>query len=160
MIHPQKATKFLVCFATLIFHLISFGQDVIASQGGSYIGIGVELDFTIGEPVVESLKNQTTEIYAGFHQPHWSVLDVKDFSSTIQATVFPNPTEDVVHIKLDHAENLRYLIYDEQGRLIYETTNHALETTLNLEKLSMGVYNLIIQFQEEFISSVKLIKTI
>ena len=154
-----KNIELLLIVVLACFHFNLMSQEVISSQGESYLNNGIELDFTLGEPVVESMTNQTIEIYQGFHQPSIRILDVTDYSSPIKISAFPNPTQELVHIKLDCAENLTYLIYDEQGKLLQEKTNHAIETTLNLETFNSGIYNLIIQQQGEVISTIKIFKS-
>ena len=52
--------------------LIGFGQitspSVISSSGNSYNNGGVNMDYTLGEIVVETQTNTTTILTQGFHQ--------------------------------------------------------------------------------------------
>ena len=63
----KKLLLILLCLP-----LISFGQitspSVISSSGNSYNNGGVNMDYTLGEIVVETQTNSTTILTQGFHQ--------------------------------------------------------------------------------------------
>jgi D-alanyl-D-alanine carboxypeptidase len=68
-------------------------------------------------------------------------------------TVYPNPTNGLVHIKIPNQTIQIIKIYDLQGQLIKETT----DTTFNLENNSNGTYFIEVQTKQGFYHN-KLIK--
>ena len=68
-------------------------------------------------------------------------------------TVYPNPTNGLVHIKIPNQTIQIIKIYDLQGQLIKETT----DTTFSLENNSNGIYFIEVQTKQGFYHN-KLIK--
>jgi C1A family cysteine protease/PKD repeat protein len=84
-------------------------------------------------------------------------LSVEEFQSEMKAfndlNVYPNPTEDVFHIKLNVFNDgpVNYKVFDLQGRLVFadETEGYPdLNYELNLGKISNGIYILEVSTQE------------
>jgi hypothetical protein len=53
---------------------------VISTQGGTYSGSGLVLDFTVGEVVINTASTSTGShtLTQGFHQSKWSVVGIRD----------------------------------------------------------------------------------
>ena len=69
-------------------------QEVVATQGNSYTNGDVSMDFTIGEVIINTGTDGSTDIIQGFHQTNWSVTALDSYSPIYEATVFPNTTAD------------------------------------------------------------------
>ncbi|MEN8250213.1 MAG: hypothetical protein ABFS32_14870, partial [Bacteroidota bacterium] len=76
-------------------------QEVVSSGGETGTAAGYEISWTVGEPVIETVSDGTNTLTQGFHQTKLTVTSVNEFSiSGIELKVFPNPTEDYVHIHI------------------------------------------------------------
>ncbi len=132
--------------------LFSFAQEknvsVIATAGGTSKGSNVILEWTVGEPVVETVSNGAAVYTQGFHQPILQVQrwknenDVAIIKSSIR--VYPNPTAAVVNIQLEKSLKvpLHIALIDMTGKTLFNNTVNAgaLSQKINVSRLSQGAY--------------------
>jgi hypothetical protein len=131
----------LVLFS--LFATISVSaQEVLATQGDSYSNASANIDFTIGEVVINTVTDGTNELTQGFHQTNWNFVGLEDYAPDYQATIFPNPTQDVLNIKTSTFENVTYTLYDAQGKLVIQNILTAEQTPIQVSQLAPGAYSL------------------
>lgn len=75
------------------------------------------------------------QIYAG--------MDERDYSDHIR--VYPNPCSEYVEFSFDDkslsgAEDMKLLLFDQNGRMLKETTFNVFHSRLSLEQVSPGLY--------------------
>lgn len=89
---------------------------------------------------------QTTTITATLPDPCSSALQTSEISSKGSFTIFPNPTSNVVNIRLDEitrSERINVKIYDLAGKIVFSQNNFEAnhkDVTLRIERLVAGVY--------------------
>ena len=136
----------------VLFSLFSaatvYAQEVVSTQGESYSNTSVNIDFTIGEIVINTGTDGTNDLTQGFHQTNWNFLGVEDFAPDYEASIFPNPTSDVLNIKTSSFENVTYTLYDAQGKLVLKSTLAAEVTLIQVSHLAPGAYSLQLTFEE------------
>lgn len=98
-------------------------RDVMGSAGGYAFAVGRNFEFTLGEPVIESVENNTIVLTQGFHQPETCPLVVVGISAIAEAsglTVFPNPTLDELHLHFSAAagKTFQIQIFNAAGQLV------------------------------------------
>lgn len=148
----------LVLFS--LFATISVSaQEVIATQGDSYTNASANIDFTIGEVIIATGTDGTNDITQGFHQTNWNFLGVEDFAPSYEATIFPNPTSDVLNIKTSTFENVTYTLYDAQGKLVMQNILSAEQTPIHVSQLAPGSYSLTLNNETQNLKTFKLVKT-
>lgn len=123
-------------------------QEVVSSQGGSYSNASANIDFTIGEVVINTGTDGTNELTQGFHQTNWNFVGLEDFAPDYQATIFPNPTQDVLNIRTSTFENVTYTLYDAQGKLVMQNILSAEQTPIQVSQLAPGAYSLELIFED------------
>lgn len=137
----------LVLFS--LFATISVSaQEVVSTQGDSYSNGSANIDFTIGEVIINTGPDGTNVITQGFHQTNWNLVGLEDFAPNYEATIFPNPTEDVLNIRTSTFENVTYTLYDAQGKLILQNILSAEQTPIQVSQLAPGAYSLELIFEE------------
>lgn len=106
--------------------LLGFGQStspsLISSSGDSYSNSHTNIEFSIGEVVIETHQNNNI-LTQGFHQP---ILKINTAVSELDfvTKVYPNPTSSFVIVELENNNIIGdILIYDIHGKLII---NHKL----------------------------------
>lgn len=116
-----------------------FGQQVISSSGGS-LQNGSQMDFTIGETVIETLGS-TTYLTQGFHQTEIGIVNIADETQG-QVKLFPNPANASVTIELVNLnfDNSKIEVYDSSGRIVSQETARFPRTTIDVAHLSNGMY--------------------
>jgi hypothetical protein len=110
--------------------MIGFGQvtspSVISSSGNSYNNGGVNMDYTLGEIVVETFQPTVTPLpltytilTQGFHQGILKVTTSVE-NIAIETKVYPNPTTQYLIIELEKSVDADLLVYDINGRLVLQ----------------------------------------
>jgi hypothetical protein len=126
----KKST--LVLFSLFALFSVS-AQEVVATQGDSYANASGGIDFTIGEVVINTGTDGAKDLTQGFHQTNWNFVGVEDHTPSYEATVYPNPTSDLLNIKTSTFENVTYTLYDAQGKLIMQDILTGEQNTIDIE---------------------------
>lgn len=134
-------------------------QEVISTQGDSYSNASGNIDFTIGEVIIATATDGTNDLTQGFHQTNWNFLGVEDFAPNYEATIFPNPTSEVLNIRTSTFENVTYSLYDVQGKLVLQDILSAEQTPIQVSQLAPGNYSLTLNNEKENLKTFKLVKT-
>jgi len=134
-------------------------QEVVSTQGESYSNASANINFTIGEVIINTGTDGTNDITQGFHQTNWNFLGVEDFAPDYEATIFPNPTQDVLNIKTSSYENVTYTLYDAQGKLVMQNLLSSEQTLIQVSQLAPGSYSLTLNNVQQQLKTYKLIKT-
>ena len=134
-------------------------QEVVATQVESYSNASANIDFTIGEVIINTGTDGTNDLTQGFHQTNWNFLGVENHAPNYEATIFPNPTEDVLNIKTSSFENVTYTLYDAQGKLVMQDILSAEQTPIQVSQLAPGGYTLTLNNQTQNLKTFKLVKT-
>jgi len=137
----------IVMFSLLYATTIS-AQEVVSTQGDSYSNSNAGIDFTIGEVIINIGTDGSHDLTQGFHQTNWNFLGVEDFAPDYEASIFPNPTSDVLNIKTSSFENVTYTLYDAQGKLVLQSILAAEVTPIQVSHLAPGAYSLQLTFEE------------
>jgi predicted esterase len=73
----------------------------------------------------------------------------KNNENRLDATVFPNPTTSLIHIKMNSlSANTQARITDMQGKIVFIKNNISTDDTLNMEHLPKGVYFILLENNE------------
>ena len=148
----------LVLFS-LLNTITVYGQEVVATQGDSYSNASANIDFTIGEVIIDTGTDGTNDITQGFHQTKWDFVGLENHAPNYEATIFPNPTEDVLNIRTSTFENVTYTLYDEKGKLVMQNTLTAEQTPIQVSHLAPGSYSLKLNNETQNLKMFKLVKT-
>ena len=147
----------LVLFSLFATLTVS-AQEVLATQGDSYSNASANIEFTIGEVVINTVTDGTNDLTQGFHQTNWNFVGLEDHASNYEATIFPNPTEDVLNIRTSTFENVTFTLYDAQGKLVIQDVLSAEQTPIQVSQLAPGSYSLTLNNQTQNLKTFKLIK--
>ena len=156
MLNMNRCT--LVLFSLIASGIVS-SQEVISSQGDSYSNASANIDFTLGEVIIATETDGTNDITQGFHQTNWNFLGLENHAPDYEATIFPNPTEDVLNIKTSSFENVTYTLYDAQGKLVMQNILSTEQTPIQVSQLAPGSYSLTLNNETQNLKTFKLIKT-
>ena len=133
-------------------------QEVVATQGDSYSNTSGSIDFTVGEVVINTGTDGSNSITQGFHQSNWKFVGVEDHAPNYEVSIFPNPTEEVLNIKTSKFENVKYTLYDTQGKLVLHGKLSAEQTTIQVRKMAAGSYSLVLNTGKQILKTYRLIK--
>jgi hypothetical protein len=136
-------------------------QQVISSAGASATGTGVQLSWTIGEPVIETFTGTSAKLTQGFHQ---SMLSVTAIDPTLfpelQVSVYPNPVSTQLRYKIsgERIQNLSYRLFNAEGKTILNKTVENPEELINMEIYTSGIYLLKFFREDDPLKTFKIVK--
>jgi hypothetical protein len=130
---------------TLISSTFSFAQsitpDVTASAGAHFAITSVQMSWTLGETITETLSDGSTQLTQGFQQSNIQLVGISDFDFTYSVTAFPNPTIDVVRIQLsENSVDGRLNIIGPAGKIVLEREITESDFLLDFASYSQGTY--------------------
>ena len=144
---------------SLLSTLAVSAQEVVATQGDTYSNASANIDFTIGEVVIDTGTDGTNDITQGLHQTNWNFVGLEDFAPDYEATIFPTPTSEVLNIRTSTFENVTYTLYDAQGKLVMQDILSAEQTPIQVSQLAPGNYSIILNNETQNLKTFKLVKT-
>ena len=151
--------KTTLLFLPVFFSAILFGQEAISTQGDSYSNASGNIDFTIGEVIINTATDGTNDLTQGFHQTNWNFVALEDHSPSYEATILPNPTSELLYIKTITFENVTCALYDAQGKLILQDKLSSEQTLIQVSQLAPGSYSLTLSNKTQNLKTFKLVKS-
>lgn len=160
--------------------LFSFGQslvpNVISSGGNYHQNASGSLQWTIGEPIIETFSRPQGILTQGFQQSNYTI---SLFDSThivffpkfnenqiiipnFTVTVYPNPASDFINIGINSTEasNTKIELLDFSGKLILKENIIELQHQIDLSSIPQGIYFLrVTNYLSGFYKSFKIEKT-
>ncbi|MEH6537403.1 MAG: T9SS type A sorting domain-containing protein [Psychroserpens sp.] len=144
-----KKTTVLIFYLTFPVFLFSqqLSKTVLISQGNVEKMESMTLEWTLGDPFVETIIQKDMVYTQGFLQPEL-IFRTSSFDEKIkfQVSIFPNPFEAYLNIKTTNDVSLEIELFDLNGRsldpeiMTVKPGNYVLET----KNLASGIYMLSI----------------
>lgn len=149
-------TSFFVCISLYAQESFSASADQVSGAGGS-------LSYSVGQVVYATYRDKNMgSVAQGVQQTYniTALLGVEIAAIKLELMAYPNPTQDIVTIKIDNYKNesLTYQLYDLQGKLWDSQSLQGAQTQLDMKDLAGGSYLLSIQENEALIKTFRIIK--
>jgi hypothetical protein len=151
-------TKNTLVLFLLFASLVVTAQEIVATQGDSYSSASGNIDFTIGEVIINTGTDGVTDLTQGFHQTNWNFVSIEDHVPSYKALIFPNPTSAILNIRTSTFENVTYTLYDAQGKLVLQDKLSSVQTPIQVSQLAPGAYSLILNNDTQNLKTFQLIK--
>ena len=151
--------KKLITLLALSSALKTTAQEVVATQGDSYSNTTANIDFTIGEVIIDTGSDGNNYITQGFHQSSWNFTGLEDYAPNYEVSIFPNPTSEILNIKTSVFENVTYTLYDAQGKLILQDKLSSEQTPIKVSQLAPGNYSITLTNEIQNLKTFKLVKS-
>jgi hypothetical protein len=125
-------------------------SQVIDASGGTHRANGYSMTYSIGQTAVETLKSANYIITQGFQQANQNtMIDTKDEPQQpdFQATIFPNPTQDVLNLSIENTneKGFRIALYNLAGQQISQSSFLGNTHQIEVSQLPVGEYILRLQ---------------
>ena len=155
---------YVLIYLSMIFYIKQSNaqvQSVIASSGGHINGQNVFVSFTIGEPVIQTLKKPDMTVTQGFHQSTLTVTTIdilEELSVSIEA--YPNPVTDELKLVVDKEllPEASYSLVDMWGGLVTQDMLEGSITKVSFQSLVPAVYFLKVNQGITTIKTFKIVK--
>lgn len=138
--------------------------EVISTAGDYHSDANYNVTWTVGEPVIKTIGNQTHFITQGFNQTQWVIVGVWNFIPTnINASVYPNPMSTDLNLSFPGVGNLQevyqFVVYDLLYKPVFTSQIESEEENYDLSFLSNGTYLVHVMDQSgRFLKTFKVIK--
>jgi len=152
--------KQILLTLTILSVLTVYGQQHIVSSNGASLKNAVgQIDYTIGEPVVQFLVKSDCMVSQGYHQPAISIIEVRHLNLDFIAEVFPNPTTSVLKLKLEEFEGVSYQLFNADGKALRTSVISNNITSIDVEDYANGYYTVrLIDSDNKKLKSYKFLK--
>lgn len=127
-----------------IFPLHSFAQTLFGTTGGTLSDSQVQVDFSIGEPIVANISTVDFAYNIGFQQPDYGLFTSVVKTETPDYQLFPNPFSSVFRFEAD-SEIESYLLLDANGREVFQSSTSGTDFEHQVSNLPKGLYQLRVQ---------------
>lgn len=152
---------FLLCLAGA-----SFAQSAIVPVGGDAQSNNGSVSFTVGQIAVQTSadNNGSISIAEGVQQPYEIMTVGVDNHPqiTLNAVVYPNPTENLAQLKLNGFEipsgGLRATLYDGNGKLLQSLTVTGELTDFQIGRYATGTYYLELRDGRQLLKTFKVVR--
>jgi len=142
--------------------LTVYAQEAVPASGGEASGSGGSVSYSAGQVVYTTHTATTGSVAQGVQQAFEisTVLGVEDHLINLSFMAYPNPTTDMLTLKIDNfnQNNMKYALFDIQGRLLVQQKIQQINTNISTKNLSPSIYFLKIFGQNNLLKTFKIIK--
>ncbi|MFK7787021.1 MAG: T9SS type A sorting domain-containing protein [Crocinitomicaceae bacterium] len=137
----KKILLGLVLIASSTTNAQSVTPEVTASAGAHFAIPTLQISWTLGEPITSTLTNSSAQLTQGFQQSTISLVGISDYDLSYSVEAFPNPSADVVRIRLSEnvSEGSLNLI-DPTGKIVLMQDITESEFQLDFSPYAQGIY--------------------
>lgn len=137
--------------------------DVIATSGSAMKNSELQIEWTIGEILVQPIQNSALQITQGFHQPDFLISGTETLPEDIGVIrAFPNPVGDHLEIKveLNQLLPLQIQLFDSHGKLCWTSSSESISwfDSMPTSTLAGGQYFLHFLIGNQFSQTLKIQK--
>lgn len=145
----------------ICFFSTARAQEIVANSGSHFTTNQKQISWTIGEPVITTFSNENFHLTQGFHQTKIMVTAVNQISElTANILAYPNPTSDVLKVKIDNAEQqgLHCILYSTDGRMMFQKQIESSISEIPMHSYVSATYFLKVFDSDKALKIFKIIK--
>ena len=159
--------KIPVLIALFTFISISvYSQSAIVPVGGNAQSNSGSVSYTVGQIAVQTSSNSSGSVFIaeGVQQPYEIMtIGVDNYPQiTLNAVVYPNPTENLAQLKLNGFEipsgGLNATLYDGNGKLLQNLTVTEELTDFQIGHYASGTYYLELRDGRQLLKTFKVVR--
>jgi len=150
-------------FMYLTFLLGAFSvnaQEALTVSGTNANSSSGTVSYTIGQPFYVSSQGPDGSLSEGVQQPYEisGVLGIDEKDIDLKIKAYPNPTIDVLQLYIGNHQDMSFILYDLNGRLLQKGIVHSQTTQIDMQGLPQATYFLLVKNKEKEVKSFKIIK--
>ncbi len=148
----------ILLFAFSSLEAQSLSPEVVATAGDTYSSSTVQLDWTLGELMTETIAG-TIVLTQGFHQGNLILTSVEDLAGNIGTIkVYPNPTTGSISVDKETIGEIQLVIMDMKGSIVLQENLSASFSEIDLSQLPGGLYVLRLSDGKQAARSIRIKK--
>ena len=146
----------------LLANQLAYSQNAITFSGGKATGSGGSARYTVGQVFYSTNTSTTGSVSQGVQQVfEFQTLSNPALTSVnLTAVTYPNPTKDFIILKITDKgiNNLRYTLFDVNGKAIASGSITESSTQVQMKYLSIGAYVLKVSQKNKALKTFKILK--
>lgn len=152
----------IILFALLFAAIASYAQQVVANSGNTGSAAGYTVDWTLGEPAIETFTGTNNILTQGFHQTQLVITALKEnLYPGLEVKAYPNPTGNFLKIEVIQPgnEEFQYVLTDIEGRKVMKKKRFTDAEDINMSSYVPGIYMVIVSnSKQERVKIFKIVK--
>jgi hypothetical protein len=154
--------KISLLTSVLVATQLVYSQEAISFSAGEAAGAGGSISYTVGQVFYTTYTTTVGSVSQGVQQAfEFQTLSNPAFTSVnLAAVTYPNPTKDFIILKITDItlHNLRYTLFDINGKAIASGSITESNTQVQLKYLSIGAYVLKVSQKNKSLKTFKILK--
>jgi hypothetical protein len=154
--------KSIFLASVLLVAQLAQSQETIPVSGGEATGSEGTASYTVGQVFYSTYISTTGAVSQGVQQAFdFQTLSNPELTSVkVTAVTYPNPTKDFIILKITDKgiNNLRYTLFDVNGKAIASDVITKSSTQIQMKHLAIGAYVLKVSQQNQSLKTFKIIK--
>jgi hypothetical protein len=139
-----------------------YSQEAIPASGSEATGSGGSGSYTVGQVFYTAHTAASGSVSQGVQHPfEFQTLSNPALTSVnLTAVTYPNPTKDFIILKITDSalHNLRYTLFDVNGKAIASGSITEASTQVQMKHLAIGAYILKVSQQNKSLKTFKILK--
>lgn len=159
----MKTTLFTLSLFLVSFSIQVSGQETLNTGGTNMSGTAGNVTASLGQIFYETTPSSAGNITTGVQQPYeiTATLGVDITEISLNLTIFPNPTADILNLKMGFKDynKYRYDIFDSSGKLLASQPILQAQTQIIMSSYPASIYLLKVSKEGKTIKIFKVLKT-
>jgi hypothetical protein len=155
-----KQTSLLV--SVFLITQLAQAQEAIPVSAGTAVGSSGSASYTVGQVFYTTYTTTAGSVSQGVQHPfEFQTLSNPALTTvSLTAVTYPNPTKDFIILKITDTtlHNLRYTLFDINGKAIASGSITESSTQIQLKHLAIGAYVLKVIQKNKSLKTFKIIK--
>ncbi len=150
---------------SIIFLLCSYSvahaQKITASSGNNFSNEQIQISWTLGETVIQTLSNNQTILTQGFHQSKLTITAVNEIAESMwNISAFPNPAHDYLKLNIQHDldQELYFSLYSMEGKLLIRRQIDTQLSEISMQNYISATYFLKVTDKNSVLKTFKIVK--
>ena len=153
----------ILTFVLLVFAVSLQAQTSINTSGNTISSSSGNISYSLGQAFQDVKSNSSVSISEGVQQPYEITqtlgMDISEIGLDVK--VFPNPTSDILNLKVDFADyrSYTYELYDSSNKILKKNDVLSKNTVLSIASYPATIYYVKVSKKNKPVKIFKIIKT-
>jgi hypothetical protein len=138
----MNKTPFLLWLILLFLSHYICAQEVVSSSGSSFKNSTHQLNWTLGEPVIETFVSGQSVLTQGFQQSKLTITAIGQISENeFKLKIYPNPVSAELTVEIFDFEGIiNFSLFDINGKLLSQKKGEKPIETIDMQPYLQGSY--------------------
>lgn len=137
-----------------------YAQEATVTSGADATGTGGTVSYSIGQVAYVTDTSSEGTVTQGVQQPYeiYAITGIENEKISLDFSVYPNPTTDILYLKVEDNEDVFYQLFDLKGRMVDSEKALMKDTRISMKEFEASTYFLKVMKGEQLVKTFKIIK--